>query len=275
MTKKKATIIDGKALADQWLGDIAAQLQALGAPLHLAAVCASDDAGLKKFVKLKQKAAQKIGVEFSAYYPKGQQELREMLNWLAKDKSVHGIFVEMPLPADWDAQEILSRIPLHKDVDLITREGETAFHQDSAVVMPPSVGALARVLDVRSFDVADHSSAVVGQGDLVGKPIAHWLRNKGSDVSIIDIDTKEPEHIAAEADLLVSGAGVPELVNQAWVKEGATVIDYGYARKGDEYVGDVTGSVIKKAGALTPVPGGMGPLVIAATFENLLTLATK
>lgn len=275
MAKKSATIIDGKELADQWLGDIAVQVRALGVPLHLAAVCAGDDLGLKAFVKLKQKSALRSGIEFSAYYPEDENEMRQTLRWLAQDDRVHGIFVELPLPDEWDRTELLSLIPLVKDVDLITHAGEATFYQGTSSIMPPAVSALKRVMRHIGIDPNGLQAAVVGQGMLVGKPITHWLREQGGEVSIIDIDTNEPEKIAVQADLLVTGAGVPGLVTKDWVKEGAMVVDYGYAKKGDAYVGDVNAkSVSGKADALTPVPGGMGPLVVAATLKNLLALAT-
>lgn len=279
MTKQKATIIDGAALAELWLGDIAAQAKVMGAPLHLAAVCADPPggaaAGLKAFVNIKRKAAEKIRVSFSSYLPESELEARQTLNFLAKDESVHGVFVELPLPAGWNRAELLELIPLAKDVDLISPTGTHAFHDGTAPVLPPAVSALSRVLDFLNVETDGLSAAIVGQGDLVGKPVIHWLRRQGSNVSVIDIDTDNPEEIASGSDLVVCGAGVPGLVTASWVKDGATVIDFGYAKKGNSYVGDVADSVKEKAGALTPVPGGMGPLVVAATLENLLLLATN
>ena len=276
MTSSKNNLVDGKGIAHRWLDDIAIQVRALGVPLHLVAVCASDDDGLKAFVKLKQKAAQAVGVEFSAYYPSTEEEATRTIQWLTDDDSVHGIFVELPVPETWNRAALLGLIPLQKDVDLISPEGERSFYSDVADIRPPSVSALRRVLAELNIETERTSAVVIGQGSLVGKPIAHWLVRQGATVSTIDIDTKEPEKISSQADLVVAGTGVPGLVTDEWIKEGATVIDYGYAKEGGEYVGDVhTDAVVKKAGALTPVPGGMGPLVIAATLENLLTLATK
>lgn len=275
MTEKKGKLIDGKALADQWLAEIAVQVKAIGEPLHLAAVCPSDDAGLKAFVQLKKKAAEKVGMVFSAYYPESELEARQTLLFLAKDETVHGIFVELPLPENWDRAGLLGLIPSDKDIDVISPSAEKEFHGDASLVFPPAVSALARVLGDQGIDSEGLAVAVVGQGDLVGKPITHWLRHQGSEVSVVDINTKHPEKIAAAADVIVSGVGVPELVGPDWVKEGVLIIDYGYAKKGNDYVGDVAESAQDKAGAFTPVPGGMGPLVVAATLENLLIKATK
>lgn len=273
-----AVIIDGNNIAEHWLRDIASQVSALGAPPHLAAVCVRGDSGLEAFVRLKQKAALKCGIMFSSYFFGADDEagVRQTLQWLADDDSVHGIFVELPLPQEWDHANLLSLVPADKDVDRITPEGERAFYDDTSPVLPPAVAALDRLLRLRGITVRGLSAAVVGAGMLVGRPVAHWLRREGADVSVIDIDTPEPAGVASRADLIVCGAGVPGLVTGEWVKEGAVVVDFGYAKKGDTYVGDVDADSVKqKAGLLTPVPGGMGPLVVAATLENLVTLATR
>lgn len=258
-------LIDGKALADAWLGDVAEQVQALGVAPHCAAVCVGDDAGLRSFVKLKQKAAQLVGIEFSSYFFDANDEAGacQTLQYLAGDETVQGIFIELPLPKNWNTESILALIPPEKDIDAL---GE------KAKVPAPAVRALGYVLQEYSITVKGISAAVVGHGKLVGKPIARWLREQGANASIIDVDTKNPAAITAQADLVVSGVGKQGLVKGDWIKDGATVIDFGYSKKG----GDVdAASVQKKAGVLTPVPGGMGPLVVAAVLENLVNLATS
>ena len=260
-----ATIVDGKALARAWLDDIAAQVRVLSAPLHLAAVCAGGDEGLKKFVALKQKAAQSMGITFSSYFFDANDEVgaRATLQYLAADDDVHGIFVELPLPNAWDTDALLAFIPSGKDVDALTRD---------ARVPAPAVRALEYLLDEYGIDTHGLDAAVVGSGKLVGAPIAAWLTSHGAAVDVVDVDTGNPSSVTSRVDLVVCGAGVPKLVDGRWIKEGTTVIDFGYS----DGVGDVDGaSVIKKAGLLTPVPGGMGPLVIVAVLENLLMLSTS
>lgn len=264
-----ATFVDGKGLAGAILDNLKVQCDALPEPLHLAAVCAGDDPGLKAFVKIKQKAAQSIGVTFSSYMFDADdiQGASDTLDFLAADESVHGIFIELPLPAEWDTVALISRIPPAKDVDALTGKAE---------VPEPAVRALRYVLAEYDISPAGLRAAVIGQGSLVGAPITRWLAESGADVSIIDINTPNPQSISAQADVVVAGAGVPELVTGEWVRDGACVIDFGYARRGDAYVGDVEQkSVSKKAKIMTPVPGGMGPLVVAAVLENLVALATR
>lgn len=264
-----ARIIDGKGIADAVLVNLRAQVDALGHPPHLAAVCIGDDAGVRAFVKIKQKAAQSIGVEFSTYFfdAADREGARTTLQFLAADESVDGVFVELPLPVDWDRAALVSLIPAPKDVDALTKH---------PTVPAPSVRALQYVLREHDVDSRGKRAAVIGHGFLVGEPIARWLHEQGAVVEVIDIDTAQPAERSRQADIIVVGAGVPGLVTADWVKDGATVIDFGYAKKGADFVGDVdVPSVQKKAGLLTPVPGGMGPLVVAAVLENLLELATR
>ncbi|HTP57159.1 MAG TPA: bifunctional 5,10-methylenetetrahydrofolate dehydrogenase/5,10-methenyltetrahydrofolate cyclohydrolase [Candidatus Paceibacterota bacterium] len=258
-------LVDGRALAARWTDDIAVQVAALGVPLGLAAVCAEGDAALAAFVRLKERAAQKAGIQFSSYFfdPRDPAGAEDTMRFLAADESVQGMFVELPLPRDWNTEVLLGLIPPEKDVDALTSHPQ---------VPAPAVRALAYVLEEYAIDVHGMHAAVIGNGRLIGRPVAGWLRERGADVTVIDIDTSEPAAQAARADLVVTGVGEPGLVTADWVKEGAAVIDFGYS----EGTGDVAeDSVKQKAGILSPVPGGMGPLVIAAVLENLLTLATR
>jgi methylenetetrahydrofolate dehydrogenase (NADP+)/methenyltetrahydrofolate cyclohydrolase len=262
-----ATIVNGKGIADALLTNLKTQIDALGAPLHLAAVCAGDDEGVRGFVKVKQRAAQSVGITFSTYFFDAADETGACatLDYLAADDDVHGIFVELPLPAGWDRDAVLARIPSAKDVDALTGKSS---------VPSPAVKALQYVVHEHDVELRGQRAAVVGHGFLVGAPTARWLREQGVTVDVIDIDTPEPAARAAQADMIITGVGKPGLVTADWIKEGATVIDFGYAKQGEEYVGDVDfKSVQKKAGLVTPVPGGMGPLVVAAVLENLLEVS--
>jgi methylenetetrahydrofolate dehydrogenase (NADP+)/methenyltetrahydrofolate cyclohydrolase len=259
-----ATLIDGKGLADTILNNLKVQIDALGVPLHLAAVCVGGDAGLRSFVKLKQKAAQSVGIEFSSYFFDGlnSEEVRQTVQYLAADDGVHGIFIELPLPPGWDADALLALIPSEKDVDALTKK---------PLVPEPSVRALQYVFQEYGIEPKGMTVVVVGHGRLVGQPIAKWLLARGAIVNVVDEHTVDPDCYAHNASLVITGVGKPGLVTKDWVQEGATVIDFGY----HDGKGDVDlESVQKKAGLLAPVPGGMGPLLIAAVLENLVTLAT-
>ena len=273
-----AKIIDGRAISDALLDELAIQFRAVGTPIHLVAIIVGDDPSLKTFIKVKQKAAQSVGVTFSSYEFSSDEinEAQETLQFLSKDDSVHGIIVELPLPKSWDQEKFLSLIPLEKDVDCISSASEENFYNDKNPIMPPSVVALKRALDLINFSVSGASCAVIGNGKLIGRPIAHWLKSQGAKVSIIDDTTKNPQAISFNADIVVAGSGVAGLVREDWIKKDAIVIDFGCAPVDGKFIGDVDfDSVKSKASAITPVPGGMGPLVVAAVLENLLELSTR
>jgi methylenetetrahydrofolate dehydrogenase (NADP+)/methenyltetrahydrofolate cyclohydrolase len=272
-----ATLIDGRAIADAVMAGLAEQLRALSVPLHCAAVCTGDNPGLRAFIKLKQKAAVSIGAQFSSYFfdTTDQQGALKTMQYLAGDETVDGIFVELPLPPSWDSASLLALIPAQKDVDVLSPKSVQAFYENHSAVVPPSVLALQYVLNAHMLAVRSLRIAVVGAGELVGRPVAHWLRSQGAHVDVIDIDTVHPQEISRQAGMVITATGTPGLVTEDWIQEGATVIDYGFGKKGAAYFGDVDFETVhKKAGLLTPVPGGMGPLVVAAVLENLITLAT-
>ncbi len=261
-------IIDGSAIAEKKLGELAKRVQ--GHRVHLAAVLVGEDPGLKKFVELKKKAAESIGIQFSTYqFSEAQaEEVKETLRWLSEDETIQGVLVELPLPPSYNTQDILNRVPTKKDVDVLSSDLQADYYAGKETLGAPAVGALQEVF--RNYDINPKGKkiAVFGQGMLVGKPISYWLKRQGAEVFEIDINTLNPKRYSLEADILISGVGKADLITEDMVKDGAVVIDYGFPS------GDVdVASVSKKALLITPVPGGMGPLVIAAVLENLVISA--
>lgn len=270
--------IDGTTIANKVLGQVAEEIRNSGKEFHLAAIVVGDDSGLNKFVELKKKAAESIGIQFSAYKFDGdtekQGEVVATLKFLADDPSINGILIELPLPSGWDTQKILDLVPDAKDVDVLSSWAQKDFYNNTAKILPPAVGALKMVIDEHKISLKGKRVAVFGQGMLVGKPIAHWLTQQGVTVDPIDEFTKNSEEISQKADIIISGVGKPGLIGADMVKDDAVLIDYGFGKKGSKMFGDVDfESVSKKASLITPVPGGMGPLVIAAVLQNLVELS--
>ncbi len=269
--------IDGTTIANKVLGQVTEEIRNSGKELHLVAVVVGDDPGLKKFVELKKKAAESIGIQFSAYKFDGdaekQKEVVATLKFLADDPSVNGILIELSLPPGWDTQKILDLVPDAKDVDVLSSLAQKDFYNNTAKILPPAVGALKMVIDEHKVSLKGKRVAVFGQGMLVGKPIAHWLKQQGATVDRIDENTPNPERYSLNADVIISGVGKPGLIREDMVKDDAILIDYGFGKKGSKMLGDVNfEAVSKKASLITPVPGGMGPLVIAAVLQNLVEL---
>ena len=267
-------IIDGKKIARKILRQAQDKLsQVEGKPLRLAAVLVgpstSSGQALKKFVELKKKAAQEIGVEFRTYeFPEdiSNNQLREELNKIVKVKTTHGVIVELPLPGHLNTQYLLNTLPEEKDVDVLSEKSQGKFFTGRSKILPPSVEAVKQIFQEYKIEPKGKAAAVFGYGLLVGKFMSHWLVQQGATISIITEHTKEPEKISKEADIIVSGVGRPNLITEKMVRDGAVVIDFG---KDVDFE-----SVSKKAGLITPPTGGVGPIVVATVLKNLVDLWT-
>lgn len=275
--KPMATILDGTIIAEHMHERIRARVDALGVAPMLAAVSVGKNPAVEKFIAIKKKAAERCGILFSSYVLEDVSDasLRETIAFLNADDEVTGIFLELPLPPGMDSSVYMDLIDPRKDVDVLTSQRRAMFHADPAglVLLPPTVRALREVCELRGVVLPGTQCAVVGGGQLVGEPVARWLQAQGAVVAVIDEYTKDPATIASRANLIVSGVGKPKLITKKWIKEGATVIDFGYALQKGKVVGDVDAtSVAPLADLLTPVPGGMGPIMVAAMLENLCEL---
>ena len=263
--------VDGKKIRDKVLEELKSEVGSR--ELRLVGVLVGDHPGSKKFMELKEKAAKEIGIDFRLYEFPGDistNKLRDELNNIAKQGVTHGIIVELPLPEQINAQYILNTIPQEKDVDVLSTKAQGAFFVGKSKILPPAVEALKIVLEEHDVDIKGKDVAVFGYGILIGKPIANWLAVQGASVFVINEFTKNPEEISKEADIVISGVGEAGLIKGDMVKDDAVVIDFGYSKDGK---GDVDfDSVSKKASLITPVPGGMGPIVVAAVLKNLLRL---
>lgn len=286
-------IIDGKQIADKVLQDLKQKIEALrqaqGEPLRLAAVLVGDDPEFKKFVELKGKAAEKIGVEFLIYqFPKEitTEELAKRIREISELSD--GILIELPLPEHIDQQVILNQIPVEKDVDVLSAEAQKLFYQNNEVgphyevrprgsrILPPAVEALNILFKEFNVNPAAKKAVVFGYGLLIGKPVAHWLEQNGAVVSVIRSKTENPIEMSKTADIIISGVGKPDLIRGEMVKEEAVVVDFGYGKKDGKMFGDVDfESVSPKASLITPVPGGMGSILIASVLKNLVELQIK
>lgn len=260
-------IIDGKKIAHKILEEVREKVQKSERKLRLAAVLVGGNPELRKFIELKKKAAEEIGIEFRTYeFPENitNNKLREGLNKIVKAKVNHGIIIELPLSEHLNTQYLLNTIPEEKDVDVLSQKIQSKFFSGKSKILPPAVEAVKQILKFHGIDITGKRVAVFGYGLLVGKLVSHWLVSQDATVSIITEHTKEPGKISKEADIIVSGVGKTNLIDVDMVKEGATVIDFGR---------DVDfEAVSKKAGLITPPIGGVGPVVVAAVLKNLVEL---
>ncbi len=260
-------IIDGRKIGRKILEEAKEKLRKSGKSLRLAAILVGENQELKKFIELKKKAAEEIGIELRTYeFPESisNNQLREELNKIVKVKTTHGVIIELPLPSHLNTQYLLNTIPEKKDVDVLSEKSQGKFFTGRSKVMPPAVETVKQIFEEYKVDPKGKTVAVFGYGLLVGKLVSHWLIQQGTTVSIITEFTKEPEKISKEADIIISGVGRPGLINDKMVKDGIVVIDFG---KDVDFEG-----VSRKAGLITPPVGGVGPIVVAAVLKNLVEL---
>jgi methylenetetrahydrofolate dehydrogenase (NADP+)/methenyltetrahydrofolate cyclohydrolase len=281
-------IIDGKAFAEGLRRRLATQIAGLkekhGFIPGLAVVLVGEDPASKVYVR--NKAQQTVEVGMASFEHKlpattSQGELLALVNRLNEDKAVNGILVQLPLPKQIDPQAVLDAIDPAKDVDgfHVVNAGRLATGGQALVPCTP-LGCLMLLKD-RLGDLTGKRAVVVGRSNIVGKPMAQLLLGESCTVTIAHSKTRDLAGECRRAEILVAAVGRPEMVRGDWVAPGATVIDVGINRitgpdgKG-KLVGDVAfAEAVKHAGAITPVPGGVGPMTIAVLLQNTVTAACR
>lgn len=274
-----ALILDGKAVAAAVKSEVAIAVGRLTYSPGLATVLVGDDPASHAYVKGKRSDAAEVGIE-SFHHELGadisQEELEQLIDGLNADDSVDGILVQLPLPGELDSQRIVERIPPGKDVDGLHPYNLGLLVLDRPGLRPCTPSGIMRILGHYDIPISGARAVVIGRSFLVGRPLALMLASRGVDatVSVGHSRTKDLAAVTREADILVAAIGSAEMVTADFVKPGATVIDVGINRTDKGLVGDVDfESVREVAGAITPVPGGVGPMTRAMLLVNTLTAA--
>ena len=282
-TNAVGTIIDGKAVARNLRESIKHHVDVLIEDHKimpgLAVVLVGDDPASHIYVNNKETAAKRAGMRsFVHRLPKNtsQDALLALLHKLNKDKKVHGILVQLPLPKQIDTATVLRHLYPAKDVDGLHIENVGRLASGMAGLVPCTpLGCLTLIKNIEQNLTGLHA-VVIGRSNLVGKPMAHLLLKENCTVTIAHSRTPQLSHVARQADVLVVAVGKPGLVKADWVKPGAIVIDVGINRDGERLVGDVDFmDILPVAGYITPVPGGVGPMTIACLLGNTLAACCR
>jgi methylenetetrahydrofolate dehydrogenase (NADP+)/methenyltetrahydrofolate cyclohydrolase len=283
-----AAIIDGKAFAEKLRGRVAALVPAFeaqaGRKPGLTVVLVGEDPASAVYVRSKGKATEAAGMRSDTIRlpaETSQAELLELVNRLNADETVDGILVQLPLPKQIDEQAIITAIDPNKDVDGFhpVNVGRLATGLEGLVPCTP-LGCLLLLKD-RLGDLAGKEAVVIGRSNIVGKPMAQLLLGESCTVTIAHSKTRDLPGVVRRADIVVAAVGRPEMIKGDWIKPGAAVIDVGINRvdAGEgktRLVGDVAfDEVAEVAGAITPVPGGVGPMTIAVLLRNALVAAHR
>ncbi len=287
-----AEIIDGKAIAATIRAEIALEVEALkartGQVPGLATVLVGARKDSQAYVRMKKKACAEVGMRsFSHDLPAdvSQQELLDVVKDLNATSEVHGILVQLPLPAHIDDEEILGAVSLEKDVDGFhpLNIGRLSMKRRDPLFVPCTPKGCIELLDRTGVQIEGSHAVVVGRSNIVGLPVSMLLLHRNATLTICHSRTQNLADVVRSADILIAAVGRPEMVRGDWIKPGAVVIDVGInavddasVEKGYRLVGDVAfDEALETASAITPVPGGVGPMTIAMLLRNTMDSAQR
>lgn len=283
-----AQMIDGNALSAQLRMEMATraqQLTAQGIQPCLAVILVGADPASAVYVRNKVAACEKVGIR-SLKFEYGQDadpnEVLRKIAALNQDESVHGILVQLPLPPQFDESAVLAAISVEKDVDGFHAENVGRLSQGEEAFFPCTPHGVMKMLEAANVPVEGSDAVIIGRSNIVGKPMAMLLINAGATVTVCHSKTRDLAGHCRRADILIAAVGRPLFVKADMVKPGATVIDVGINRfpeghpKAGKLCGDVDFDAVQPvAGAITPVPGGVGPMTITMLLENTLISADR
>jgi methylenetetrahydrofolate dehydrogenase (NADP+)/methenyltetrahydrofolate cyclohydrolase len=278
-----AQIIDGKAIAAKVRGRIAGQveqLKAQGVTPGLAVVLVGEDPASKVYVGMKKKLCIELGMHSSDHElpaDTSEAQLLALIDRLNNDDKIHGILVQLPLPAQIDTDKVLEAISPLKDADGFHPFNVGRLAIGKPTFQPCTPYGVMVMLEEIGYDLTGKEVVVLGRSNIVGKPVALMCLAKHATVTICHSRTKDLAGVVRRADVVIAAVGKAEMVKGDWIKPGAVVIDVGINRVGEKkLVGDVEyAAAVERASAITPVPGGVGPMTIAMLLQNTLESAQR
>lgn len=271
-------IIKGRPIAKRILSLVTEEISALDFSPKIALIKVGSHPAIDSFVAIKKRSADRAGIELVQYEMPSEATTEQVLDEIdiitraeAKDgrKLYQGLIVQLPLPEQIDTDVVLAAIPAHLDIDVLSPLARANMYRDG--VLPPVVGAVREVLRKLRLDVSRAKVLIVGEGRLVGKPLADWFRAYGVEPVIVTEQSGDLVAELAKADIVISGVGKPGLIAPDMVHSGQALIDAGTSESGGVVQGDVHPDCFDIVDTMTPVPGGLGPIAVAVLFQNFLT----
>ncbi len=260
-------IINGKEIADLVKRRVQKELATLPR-LSLAVLMVGDNPVSERYVQVKARLGEELGVDVRVYQYEESIEVEELKAEIEKisiNKEIDGLILQLPLPPLFPTDDILSIIPSHKDVDALSLD---------PLVLSPVVGSVEEIINLAGVKLDGLSATVVGRGRLVGRPVAVWLASKGVNVSQVLSVENEKDKLKM-ADLVVTGVGKPNIIKPDYLKSGVVLIDAATSEDGGRLRGDADPACALVASVFTPVPGGVGPITLVKLFDNLVQLAKR
>jgi len=279
----ESRIIDGKVLAQQIEEEVRSGVESLesgrGVTPGLATILVGDDPASKMYVRLKHKACERVGISAEDYLlpaETSQKELLSLIDTLNKNRDVHAILLQLPLPKHLSPREAMEAIAPAKDADGFHPYNMGKLMIGDEGLVPCTPHGVIRALEEYNVPIKGKNVVIIGHSNVVGKPMAAMFLNRDATVSVCHVFTDDLNKYTLGADILVVAAGVKHLIKADIVKEGVVIFDVGITKEENGVYGDVDfENVIKKASLLTPVPGGVGPITIAMLMKHVLMCAEK
>ncbi len=272
-------IIDGRKVRDEILETLKGRVAALPFQPLFCDVLVGDNDVAAQYVRMKERTAENLGLKVVHGMFPGDittENLIKELRRLGALQNMAGLIVQLPLPAHIDSRKVLDAIPAAVDVDATSTASSDLFYANKPNYLFPTAAASVTLLDSLNLDLKGKKVVVVGRGMLVGRPVAHLLTSRGLDVTSVDRDTPNPEEIFKNADVIITGVGKAKLINGNNVKAGVVIVDAGTSESNGSIVGDVDRETVEPlAAALSPVPGGVGPVTVSMLMQNVVISAER
>lgn len=269
-------IVDGKQIAEEMRTNVKATITHQKRDLRLAIVVVGEVEVIEKFVAMKKRFGESVGVDVAIHRFAGdisKEELKDGISDIIRDDANSAVVIQLPLPEHIPVQEILNMVPPEKDVDALSREAMAGLRRLDLIILPPVVGAIKEIVDRNKFAPKDLDVLVLGHGRLVGAPAALWFRHKGAHVTVLDKPVKDLSEFTRDADVIVLGVGSPGILKPDMIKEGVVILDAGTSEEGGKLFGDADPACAEKSLIFTPVPGGIGPITVAMIFRNMTLIS--
>lgn len=267
-------ILDGKLVSKKIQEEIKKEVSTLTNKPCLLVILVGDDQASKIYVSSKEKACARVGMESKTIVLDKNVSQKEVINIIEdanKDKNIHGILVQMPLPKHMNEKKIVDAIDPMKDVDGLHALNQGKLMLDEPGIIPATPKGIIRLLDEYHVNLTGKNAIVIGRSILVGKPIAQLLLKKNATVTMAHSKTTNLKELCQNMDIIVCAVGKPKVITEDMVKEGAVIVDVGINRVLGTLVGDVDYLLVApKTSRITPVPGGVGPMTIACLLENVM-----
>jgi methylenetetrahydrofolate dehydrogenase (NADP+)/methenyltetrahydrofolate cyclohydrolase len=277
-----AVVLDGRKVAGKIQLELKPKVSALkkrGITPGLAAVLVGDNPSSQLYVRMKQKACEEVGIYSEKHELKAdasEAELIKLIGKLNSDSRIHGILVQMPLPKQISIRNVVKAISPEKDVDGFSPYNNGAVMDGEESLVSATPKGVVRLLEEYCIDLEGMDVVIVNHTIVLGRPLSMLLMNRNATVIVCNHKTRDLKKYTLNADVLISGAGVPKLIKEDMVKKGCIVVDAGISVVDGKVVGDVDyEGVSKKASYITPVPGGVGPMTIAMLLENTVLAASR